>query len=70
MTKEAGREATVVQEFHIVLRTDLFQEIEMKGKLVIDGNSVYELDEECIRKRRDQEKDQEKDGKNRETKRR
>jgi len=27
----------------------------MKGKLVIDGNSVYELDEECIRKKREQE---------------
>ncbi len=26
------------------------------GKLVIDGNSVYEIDEECIRKKEEQEK--------------
>jgi len=26
------------------------------GKLVIDGNSVYEIDEECIRKKENQEK--------------
>lgn len=42
----------------------------MEGKLVIDGNSVYELDEECIQKRRDHEKGQEKERKNREPKRR
>ncbi len=42
----------------------------MKGKLVIDGNSVYELDEECIRKKREQDKEREKEGKGRESKRR
>lgn len=26
------------------------------GRLVIDGNSVYELDEECIRRKEHQEK--------------
>lgn len=25
------------------------------GRLVIDGNSVYEIDEECIRKKRQQQ---------------
>lgn len=29
------------------------------GKLVIDGNSVYEIDEECLRKRENNEKHQE-----------
>lgn len=24
------------------------------GKLIIDGNSVYEIDEECIRKKEEQ----------------
>ena len=28
------------------------------GRLVIDGNSVYEIDEECIRKREQQERRQ------------
>ncbi len=28
------------------------------GKLVIDGNSVYEIDEECLRRRETQEKQQ------------
>ena len=28
------------------------------GRLVIDGNSVYEIDEECIRRKEDQEKRQ------------
>lgn len=42
----------------------------MKGKLVIDGNSVYELDEECIRKKREHDKEREKEGKGRESKRR
>ncbi len=42
----------------------------MKGKLVIDGNSVYELDEECIRRRKDQDKEREKEGKNKESQRR
>ncbi len=28
------------------------------GRLVIDGNSVYELDEECIRRKEHQEKNQ------------
>ena len=40
------------------------------GKLVIDGNSVYELDEECIRRRKDQDKEREKEGKNKESQRR
>ena len=26
------------------------------GKLIIDGNEVYEIDEECIRKREQKEK--------------
>ncbi|MEY8390016.1 hypothetical protein AALA98_01370 [Lachnospiraceae bacterium 45-W7] len=42
----------------------------MKGKLVIDGNSVYELDEDCMRKRREQDKEREKEGKGKESKRR
>lgn len=29
------------------------------GKLVIDGNSVYEIDEECIRRRESQQRKQE-----------
>lgn len=29
------------------------------GRLVIDGNSVYEIDEECIRKKGQQESQQE-----------
>lgn len=29
------------------------------GRLVIDGNSVYEIDEECIRKREQQERKKE-----------
>ncbi len=29
------------------------------GKLVIDGNSVYEIDEECIRRKECQENQQE-----------
>ncbi len=29
------------------------------GRLVIDGNSVYEIDEECIRRKEHQEKRQE-----------
>ena len=28
------------------------------GKLVIDGNCVYEIDEECIRRKENQEKGQ------------
>lgn len=28
----------------------------MKSKLVIDGNSIYEIDEECIRKKEENEK--------------
>lgn len=30
------------------------------GKLIIDGNSVYEIDEECIRKKESKEKKEEK----------
>ncbi len=41
----------------------------MMGKLVIDGNSVYELDDECIRKKRDQEHEREKERKAKESKR-
>lgn len=34
------------------------------GKLIIDGNSVYEIDEECIRKKEKQkQKEKEKKGK-------
>lgn len=33
------------------------------GKLVIDGNSVYEIDEDCIRKRGEQERWQREKGK-------
>ena len=29
------------------------------GRLVIDGNSVYEIDEECLRRRENHEKRQE-----------
>lgn len=29
------------------------------GKLIIDGNSVYEIDEECIRKKEKNKKEQE-----------
>lgn len=35
-----------------------FQEMNSVGRLVIDGNSVYEIDEECIRRKEDQEKRQ------------
>jgi len=28
------------------------------GKLVIDGNCVYEIDEECVRRKENQEKGQ------------
>jgi hypothetical protein len=31
---------------------------ELMGKLVIDGNCVYEIDEECIRRKENQEKGQ------------
>lgn len=34
------------------------------GKLIIDGNSVYEIDEECIRKKEKQkQKEKERKGK-------
>lgn len=34
------------------------------GKLIVDGNSVYEIDEECIRKKEKQkQKEKEKKGK-------
>lgn len=29
------------------------------GRLVIDGNSVYEIDEECVRRKENQEKKRE-----------
>lgn len=29
----------------------IFQEMNSVGRLVIDGNSVYEIDEECIRRK-------------------
>lgn len=29
---------------------------EMKNRLIIDGNAVYEIDEECMRKRNEEEK--------------
>lgn len=28
----------------------------MKNRLIIDGNAVYEIDEECIRKKNEEEK--------------
>lgn len=28
----------------------------MKNRLIIDGNAVYEIDEECMRKKNDDEK--------------
>lgn len=34
------------------------------GKLIVDGNSVYEIDEECIRKKEKQkQKEKERKGK-------
>ena len=33
-----------------------FQEMNSVGRLVIDGNSVYEIDEECIRRKEHQER--------------
>lgn len=32
------------------------------GKLIIDGNSVYEIDEECLRRRENHEEQQEETG--------
>lgn len=28
----------------------------MQGKIIIEGNSVYEVDEECLRKKEDEQK--------------
>ena len=32
------------------------------GKLIIDGNSVYEIDEECLRRRENHEEQQKETG--------
>ncbi|WP_278335660.1 hypothetical protein [Roseburia sp. 499] len=37
------------------------------GKLIVDGNSVYEIDEECIRKK-EKQKQKEKEKKEKEEK--
>lgn len=29
----------------------------MKNRLIIDGNAVYEIDEECMKKKNEEEKD-------------
>ena len=33
---------------------------EKMGKLIIDGNSVYEIDEECMRQKEEKERKQQK----------
>lgn len=35
-----------------------FWEMKSVGRLVIDGNSVYEIDEECVRRKERQERNQ------------
>lgn len=46
-----------MENFHILLRkVENSGDCIYMGKLVIDGNSVYEIDEECIRKKETQEK--------------
>lgn len=29
----------------------------MKGRIVIEGNTIYEIDEECLRKKRKEEEE-------------
>lgn len=37
----------------------LNQEMRLLGRLVIDGNSIYEIDEACIQRKEEQDKNQE-----------
>ena len=38
---------------------------EKMGKLIIDGNKVYEIDEECLEKKRHKEQEERKENGNR-----
>lgn len=31
----------------------------MSSRIIIDGNAIYEVDEECLRKKKEKEKEQE-----------
>ncbi len=43
--------------------------LKMKRKLIIDGNAVYEIDEDCmLRKRMDENKEKKEDTNNQDTK--
>ena len=33
----------------------------MSSRIIIDGNAIYEVDEECLRKKKKKEKEQEED---------
>lgn len=47
---------TRIETKHRLVRNNLGREIVM-GKLVVNGNSVYEVDESCMRKRRRKNKE-------------
>lgn len=40
----------------------------MKTRIIIDGNAIYEVDEECMRKKKEKEKENEKQSTKRENK--
>ena len=44
------KEELLIPGTNIIVR-NIFQEMRFVGKLVIDGNSVYEIDEECVRRK-------------------
>lgn len=46
----------IIEQIHIINYRIFDEEKVMKNKLVIDGNAVYEIDEDCMRKRNDEEK--------------